>query len=412
MTDIYVNTGTTFQQPYNARQPAIGRVPANAQLPARQPANAQNPFTYQNRSPFTYRNPSSAQQPYIANAQQPYPYIANAQQPYIANSQTPFTYQNRQPVNGQQPYIANGQQPYIANARQPFTYQARYPANAQTPYIANARQPGTYQARNPFTYRVPYIANARQPYIANAQQPYIANGQNPFIYQATYQRQANYQVPFTYQVTYQAQGRTPAIGTQPGTSTVTVSDTINQSTTGTSLWVYDSTSYQFIISAYVDIWIKLTWATSTYLNLAAKFNTSGGYVNRSKPSWATWNAYYTMWYLSVTSTPNTFQLECDSSYEIDDLFGGGFAQAAITLSSNADTTFYIDGSTTNYTWPSSAGTYGYKLRCFGSQEEQGQPTIYYTLNHYFRMNKTGFPQYSGPSIDTDCRVLLTNSSTN
>ena len=126
--EIYINTGTSFQQPFNQRNPAQGTQPATAQRVAQQPAIAQQPATYQNRSPFTYRNPANSQQPYIANAQQPYPYIANAQNPYIANAQQPY--------------------PYIANAQQPYPYIA----NAQTPYIANAQQP------------YPYIANAQQPY--------------------------------------------------------------------------------------------------------------------------------------------------------------------------------------------------------------------------------------------------------
>ena len=54
--EIYINTGTTIQQPYQ------GQVVKNAQEPntrdIQQPyiANSQTPFTYQNRSPFTYQN--------------------------------------------------------------------------------------------------------------------------------------------------------------------------------------------------------------------------------------------------------------------------------------------------------------------------------------------------------------------
>ena len=162
--EIYINTGTSFQQPFNQRNPAQGTQPATAQRVAQQPAIAQQPATYQNRSPFTYRNPANSQQPYIANAQQPYPYIANAQNPYIANAQQPYPYiaNARQPY----PYIANAQTPYIANAQQPYPYIA----DARQPYIANGQQP------------YPYIADARQPYIANAQQPYpyIANAQQPY----------------------------------------------------------------------------------------------------------------------------------------------------------------------------------------------------------------------------------------
>lgn len=142
--EIYINTGSTFQQPYNARQPA------NAQQPYI--ANAQQPYPYI----------ANAQQPYIANAQQPYPYIANGQQPYIANARSPFTYSRQ----AQQPY------PYIVNARSPFTYQV--PFITQQPYTFNARTPFTYQAQG----RVP--ASAQQPYTFSARRPAV--GRIPYIY--------------------------------------------------------------------------------------------------------------------------------------------------------------------------------------------------------------------------------------
>jgi len=428
MTDIYVNTGTTFQQPYNARQPAIGRVPANSQLTARQPVNAQTPFTYQNRSPFTYRNPVSGQQPYIANAQQSYPYIANAQQPYIANSQTPFTYQNRQPAITQQPYIANAQQPYIANGQNPFTYQNRYPADAQTPYIANARQPATYQARSPFTYRHPYIANAQQPYIANARQPSIANAQTPFIYQATYQAQGNYRVPFTYQVSVPAIGTAPAIGTQPG-GNLEVNETISNNTTGNDLGMMRSfiNAPPFVLAS-MAIGIKLHFTggiIGDFVTMSAKF-TTGSYNNRSLPSWASsWGTYYVMWYLGLPfGGPETFQLEVSSSSTIDgDIviegpLGSHSDTLAITsISVNNDTTYYIDGTSTNYTWPTSStyGTYGYQINTSIESEtflnnNNSIKTAYFTHGHTFRMNRSGFPTYTGPSVDTDNHIEIQTSS--
>ena len=79
--EIYINTGTSFQQQYTARQPAIGTAPVTAQYDAQGNASAQNPYIYQSRSPYTFQAQVNAQTPYIANAQQPYPYIANTQQP-------------------------------------------------------------------------------------------------------------------------------------------------------------------------------------------------------------------------------------------------------------------------------------------------------------------------------------------
>jgi len=169
--EIYINTGTSFQQQYIARQPAIGTAPVTAQYDAQGNANSQSPFTYSHRNPFTYRNPVNSQTPYIANKQNPYPYIANSQTPYIANRQQPYPY----PASAQQtyPYIANAQQPYpyIASARQPGTYQARQPGTyarqGRTPFTYQHRTPSTYQSRSPFTY------NARQPANATGQTPYI-----------------------------------------------------------------------------------------------------------------------------------------------------------------------------------------------------------------------------------------------
>ena len=210
--EIYVNIGTTFQQPYQAQQPAIGQTPANRQATRQAIANAQTPFTYQNRQPATYRNPVNAQSPYIANAQQPYPHPVNANYPFIANAQTPYPYI----ANAQTPYIAQARQPstyatqgqqpypYIANAQNPFTYQGRqpgiyrHPANSQTPFTYQNRQPGIY--RHPTSYQTPYIANrqntAQQP--ANKQSPYIANRQTPYEASAQTTRTYIANVPSTY----------------------------------------------------------------------------------------------------------------------------------------------------------------------------------------------------------------------
>ena len=184
--EIYINTGTSFQQQYTARQPAIGTAPITAQYDAQGNANSQTPFTYQSRSPYTFQSQVNAQTPYIANTQQPYPYIAHTQQPYIANAQTPYPYiaqkQTSYPyiasAQSPYPYIAQSRTPYIAQGRQPFPYS--YQAAAQTPYQASAQQPYPYPANAQQPY--PYIANARQPYpyIANKQTPYPASSQAPY----------------------------------------------------------------------------------------------------------------------------------------------------------------------------------------------------------------------------------------
>ena len=47
--EIYVNIGTSFQQPYQGQGLAQGRTPVIAQYIARQPANAQTPIQKRHR---------------------------------------------------------------------------------------------------------------------------------------------------------------------------------------------------------------------------------------------------------------------------------------------------------------------------------------------------------------------------
>tara|TARA_B110000285_G_scaffold73238_1_gene84445 strand:+ start:315 stop:2177 length:1863 start_codon:yes stop_codon:yes gene_type:complete len=207
--EIYVNTGTSFQQPFNDRTPLIVNTAVTAQRVAQAATNTQQPYPYIANAQTTYQASAQQPYPYTANRTISYPYIANAQTPYIANNQTPF------------PYIANGQQPYIAAAQQPYPYTA----NSQTPYIANGQQPYPYTAAG----QQPYIANAQQAYsyTANAQTSYTADGQQPYPYIAnqpiTYPYIGQGRQPSTYQHqepgTYTRQGQTPYpyIANQPTT---------------------------------------------------------------------------------------------------------------------------------------------------------------------------------------------------
>src|SRR6056300_605575 len=166
--EIYINTGSSFQQPYQGQSVRNAQSLEVRQTPAQTPANARQPSTYQNRQPFTYRSPVNAQTPFIRNAQQPFTYQNQGRTPFTYNYRSPFTYARQ----GQTPftYARQGRTPYVANAQQPYPYIA----NSQTPYIANAQQP------------YPYIANKQSPYIANGQSPYIANAQSPYIAHAPY----------------------------------------------------------------------------------------------------------------------------------------------------------------------------------------------------------------------------------
>jgi hypothetical protein len=174
--EIYINIGSTIQQPYQGQAIATGTSPVIRQRIARQPANQQVPFTYQNRSPFTYAR----------QGRTPAPYQHQVPATYVGQGRQPSTYVNQQPSTYRSPVDAR--QPYIANARQPSTYQNQI----QTPYIANARQPSIYNLQGNIPYQNPVIA----------QQPYQnqVNKQIPFTYtnQTTYQYTANAQQPYPY----------------------------------------------------------------------------------------------------------------------------------------------------------------------------------------------------------------------
>ena len=198
--EIYINNGTSFQQPYIARNTVNSQTPVIGQTPSQQPTVGRSPFTYQERAPSTYRNPVNYRIPYIANATGTTPVIATSQTPYIAQARqparaavgyrVPFTYQNRQPAT----YRHTGRTPFTYQARQPSTYQAQ--GRTPYPYIANARASATYPASAQQAY--PYIASAQQPYpyIASAQQPARAIGRTPFTYQ--HQQPVIGRVPYIY----------------------------------------------------------------------------------------------------------------------------------------------------------------------------------------------------------------------
>ena len=56
--EIYINNGTSFQQPYIARNTVNSQTPVIGQTPSQQPTVGRSPFTYQERAPSTYRNPT------------------------------------------------------------------------------------------------------------------------------------------------------------------------------------------------------------------------------------------------------------------------------------------------------------------------------------------------------------------
>ena len=284
--EIYLNTGTTIQQPYQAQGPANAQEPVIAQQVRNYTANKRQPLIYQTRTPFTYRNPSSARQPNIRDTQSPFTYARQGQTPftyqyrspstYARQGQTPFTYSHRQPVT----YARQGQTPFTYDHQQPFTYRNPtnaqsnverskqspftygHPAAGQSPFTYQHRSPFTYvrQGQSPFTYQAtgttpviysyqqpfPYIANGQQPTIKNAQQPYpftstqassvptLATGRQPYIYAA-----------YTYH-------NTGSTGTTNPVHTIDVSS-LDQNTANAYIWVKTvGSNLEIYVSASMD----------------------------------------------------------------------------------------------------------------------------------------------------------------
>ena len=395
--EIFLNTGTSFQQPYIARQPAIGTTPAIGTVTARTPTNVQTPFTYSNRSPFTYQANRNAQSPYIANAQQPYPYIASNQTPYIANAQQPY------------PYIANARQPYpyIANARQPNIYQ--HVTNQQTPYIANARQPNIYQ--HVTNQQTPYIANARQPniyqHVTNQQTPYIANAQQPYPYIANSQTPyiASSQTPFTFDVRSPSIGnaRSPSIANSRSPTITTVQQTITETNINNSaaaeLEVYRSSSSNFLLSG-IEVDVKFIFSNGTTNgsnNTARKISLYMQAVSvASGTGYSTPSGVFSgMVLMGEWETPSGFAPD-SYSIELTGETASGSGAGAITrnydLGNPSGVTYgisksYMD-SDQNMTWGWTNSGFGYRTRYF---TECNSSQKYINTIFALSFQKSGYP---------------------
>ena len=175
--EIYINIGTTLQQPYQ------GQVPANAQSnevkqTVRQVSvSAQTTYRSPSQTPTTYRHPENGQL-LVQDARQPSPFTYQNQQqnPF----QSPFTYQ--------QPAIYQHQNqrssPFIDQGRQPVDAFQQPTAAYRSP-VAASRQP-VAAVRQPIAAVQTPIGASRQPVpVAADQSPYIARSpyQSPFTYQ-------------------------------------------------------------------------------------------------------------------------------------------------------------------------------------------------------------------------------------
>ena len=127
--EIYINLGTTIQQPYQGQVPANAQSNEIKQIIKQTPASSQTSYRSPSQTPAIYRNPVSGQSPLTnVSKQSPFTYQAQSQSPftYQVTYQHPAIYQHRQPSSTQSPYIANAQTE-IANVskQSPFTYQVQ-----------------------------------------------------------------------------------------------------------------------------------------------------------------------------------------------------------------------------------------------------------------------------------------------
>ena len=386
--EIFLNTGTSFQQPYIARQPAIGTTPAIGTVTARTPTNVQTPFTYSNRSPFTYQANRNAQSPYIANAQQPYPYIASNQTPYIASAQQPY------------PYIANARQPYpyIANARQPNIYQ--HVTNQQTPYIANARQPNIYQ--HVTNQQTPFIGQARQPniyqHVTNQQTPFIGQARQPAIYQHV----TTQQTPFTFQQRSPSigQARQPSIANSRSPTITTVQQTITETNINNSaaadISLFRTSSNNFITTT-MNHYVKFVFSNGTTngsgntarkISLYMKYDTSGLNTAYSTPTGMT--SYVLMGEYETPSgfAPDSYGVELTS----ETVSGGGAGINSRTYDITSGVTYtinkaYLDANTA-MTWGYTDSGFAYTTRL---ASECYSVNKIFTENFALTFMKSGYP---------------------
>lgn len=157
--EIYINIGSSFQQPYQGQTPTQAQSAETKQIVKQQPASSQTLYQSPSQTPTTYRVPVNAQTDVDARQPNPFTYDAQAQIDY----QSPFRSPSITQVEAQQP------SPYIAQSeyQSPFTYQQEgqqeidvaSPYIAQSPYIvqANVQQVGPVSVQSHTFIRSPYI---------------------------------------------------------------------------------------------------------------------------------------------------------------------------------------------------------------------------------------------------------------
>jgi len=205
--ETYINTGTSFQQPFNDRRPVQQSYQYNNQESKRRPVRQS--YQYNNvetrrrpsRQTYQYNNVETRQRParqtYQYNntvtrqrpARQSYQYHNRVQQ----NTQQTYTYHNRVQQNTQQTYTYHNRVSRQRPARQSYQYHNRVQQNTQQTYTyhnrvqQNTQQPYQYHNRiqtttqQTYTYHNRVQQNTQQTYTyhnrvqQNTQQEYQVN---------------------------------------------------------------------------------------------------------------------------------------------------------------------------------------------------------------------------------------------
>ena len=163
--EIYINIGTTIQQPYQGQTPASAQSLETKQKVERKSVNSQSLYQSPSQSPQIYRNPT------------------NAQTTISAQESNPFTFQAQQQITFQSPY----QSPSITQSNQPsrssYNVQSEYQSEFQSSYDVQTDTQSSYNVQssyqsnidvqNPFTYQNPYTSQFQDIGPVNLQSPII-----------------------------------------------------------------------------------------------------------------------------------------------------------------------------------------------------------------------------------------------
>ena len=153
--EIYINIGTTIQQPYQGQTPASAQSLETKQKVERKSVNSQIAYQSPSQTPQTYRHPTSSQT------------SINAQE------SNPFTYDAQQQITFQSPY----QSPSITQANQPsrspYNVQSEYQNHYQSHYQSEFQSEfqSEYNVQTPFTYQNPYTSAFQDVGPVNSQTP-------------------------------------------------------------------------------------------------------------------------------------------------------------------------------------------------------------------------------------------------